>query len=233
MLRRLAQSTLCVAAILALAPTAAHACVIAARPGPPPTASQRVADSAVAFTGRVVATARRPDGLAGTTMSVAVDRVLKGDVPATVALTSSLSDCSRTFSVGQRVGLAMTPDAGAPPPWDVSIFDDVGAAALDVLPVDAAYAPLKVVALAGRPSRRTIQAHVLAHACADLRPVLTETARGVAVAVTGADGPRCHVTRRVDRCVALTAERSLGDRALRPRGARRVAAATPCRAFAS
>jgi hypothetical protein len=231
MLRRLAHSALGVAAVLAFAPAAAHACVIAARPGPAPTPSQRVAASAVAFTGTVVASAPVAKGVAGTAMSVAVDRVLKGDVPSTVALTSGPSDCSRAFDVGQRVGLAMTP--GSPPPWTVGLFDDVGAASLDLLPVDAAYAPLRVVALAARASRRTIQAHVTARACADLRPVLTQTARAITVSVTGADGPRCRGGARVDRCVALTAERPLGHRTPRPRGARRVATAKPCRPFAS
>jgi hypothetical protein len=212
------------AAVLAFVPSAG-ACVLAEAPLTP---AQKVMASGAAFTGRVAKAEPAPGG--GALMTIAVDRVLKGRVPSTVRLTSGMTSCSRVYGAGTRIGVALSPTT--PEPWSVSVFDDVGAALLDPLPVAAAYARLKIAGVSATPGLRKIQIHVTAHACTELLPALAQTPRGITVSVLGADGPRCTSMALVDRCVTLTAKRRVGRRAVLPRAAPRVAPSTACQAFA-
>lgn len=216
---------LVVAALLVAAPSAG-ACVLA---GPLPTPDERVQAADVAFTGTV--TTSVPQVAGGFAMTVQVDRVLKGRVPETVQLTSGMTSCSQALAAGTRTGFALS--AATPVPWDLNVYDIVGAAAFDALPADAAFAPVRVTGVAAAPSRRRVQVHVKARACATLRPRLIASGGALTVAVAAADGPRCTAGARVDRCVTLTAARPLGGRALHPARAPRVATAERCAARAS
>jgi hypothetical protein len=236
-MRRLHQWLLAVGvatlAALALAP-ASGACVLA---GPLPSPDARVQMADVAFTGTVVASAVAQDGadgpVSGTRMTVAVDRVLKGQVPATVELIAGMTSCAAPFAAGTRVGLAMSPTT--PTPWAANVYDDVGAAALDALPLDGAFAARRVTKLAAKPGRRAVQVRFTARACTTVRATLAQTASTLSASLTSADGPACTSGKVVDRCVTLVAEKALGARALRPAAAARVApvAATRCPKLAS
>lgn len=224
-MRRLAQAIAGAVVALAAAAPSAGACVLA---GPPPTPDQQVQRADVAFTGTV--TTSVPQFAGGFAMTVEVDRVLKGQVPAEVQLVSGMTSCSAPLKAGERRGFAMSPTT--PTPWDLNLYDLVqSAAAFDALPRDGDFAPLAIRALTVRGGH--VQVHVRARACTTLRARVSETAGMVTLAVRGADGPRCSTGARRDRCVTLTARRTVGSRTVSPLRARRVGTAKRCPALAS